>query len=809
MLRVSVLLSRYSVFTIAMWFSIPNVYAQVAPGDGASKAPVGNEAAQTPLTSSNNGLEEIVVTAQKREQSVDSVGMTINAVTGEQLMEQGVKNLADLIKIEPSFTVAQNSVGQPVYSIRGIGYNSTSLGAPPAVSIYVDEVAYPYAAMAKGATLDLERVEVLKGPQGTLFGENATGGAVNYIAAKPTDKLEFGVDVSYARFNEGTLDGFVSGPITDALKARLAFSVDEGGAWQRSTTRDDTLGDKNNKFVRLLLDWVPTDRLKVSLNLNGWTDNSQNQAPALSAVALEFPARASLVSPQILVASIAPDNDPRAADWTLGTHPANDEDFYQASLRLDYRLSNAINLTYLGTYEHFNSDDLLSFTGSDTPFDETEQAHVQTMSHEVRLSGRLNDDDNGHDLEWVVGGTYSQDKDRENSILRVTGTTTSYSLVGLPGITQPLAVVNPFMTQNVDSKAAFGNIEYHLLPNLSVHAGARYTKTDNDHTGCTRAGDQNGADSFTELETVLRGGVGIIPVQVGGCASLNPATLQPALLVDSLDQHNVSWRFGIDWTPIEKTLLYATASRGFKAGSFPNIATATNYSLKPVTQELVTAYELGFKSRPFGNRLQLDGAIFYYDYKDKQQELPELDPLGVFGLLNSVLNVPKSDVRGVELTVKYIPLQGLTLQAAVTYLDSEVTGDFMNYDQFSNPINFKGEPLPNTPKWAFSVGPRYDWDFNSSYSAFVAGDVRYTSMTQSYFGAEEAASAGYPSEVNKAYTLLNLRAGINSEDGHWRYEVFGDNVTNTYYTTQSVRVDTVARYVGMPATFGIRVGYRY
>jgi iron complex outermembrane receptor protein len=805
--QTSVWLTRCSLFTIVTLLWLPSAHAQVAQGVASSKAPAVSGAAQTPLTFTTSELEEIVVTAQKRQQSVDSVGMTINAVTGEQLREQGIKNLADLVKIEPSFTVAQNSVGQPVYSIRGIGYNSTSLGAPPAVSIYVDEVAYPYAAMAKGATLDLERVEVLKGPQGTLFGENATGGAVNYIAAKATDRLEFGVDASYARFNATTLDGFVSGPITDTLKARLAFSVDEGGAWQRSTTRDDTLGDKNNKFARLLLDWAPTDRLKVSLNLNGWTDNSDNQAPALSAVALEFPARANLV-PQILNASIAPD-DPRAADWTLGTRPANDEDFFQASLRLDYKLSDAISLTYLGTYEHFSSDDLLTFTGSDTPFDETEQAHVQSMSHEIRLSGKLNDDGNGSNLDWVLGGTYSQDKDRENSILRVGETTTSYSLVGLPGVTEPLAIVNPFMTQNVASKAVFGNVEYHVLPNLSFHAGARYTQTDNDHTGCTRAGDQNGANSFTELETVLRGGVGTIPVQVGGCSSLNPVSLQPALLVDSLDQHNVSWRFGIDWTPVEKTLLYATASRGFKAGSYPNIATATNFSLKPVVQESVTAYELGFKSRPAGNRLLLDGAIFYYDYKNKQQELPELDPLGVFGLLNSVLNIPKSDVRGAELTVKYIPLRRLTLQAAVTYLDSAVTGNFMNYDQFSNPINFKGEPLPNTPKWAFSVGPRYDWDLGSSYSAFIAGDVRYTSKTQSYFGAEEAVRAGYPSEVNNAYALLNLRAGIESEDGHWRYEVFGDNVTNTYYTTQSVRVDTVARYVGMPATYGIRVGYRY
>ena len=134
----------------------------------------------------NAELGEIIVTAQKRAQSVDTVGMTINAATGDELKELGVAKVEDLIKIEPSFVVSQSSQGQPVYSIRGVGFNTTTVGAPSAVSVYVDEVPYPYVVMSKGALLDLERVEVLKGPQGTLFGQNTTGGAVNY--AQPSQR---------------------------------------------------------------------------------------------------------------------------------------------------------------------------------------------------------------------------------------------------------------------------------------------------------------------------------------------------------------------------------------------------------------------------------------------------------------------------------------------------------------------------------------------------------------------------------------------------------------------------------------------
>ena len=231
--------------------------------------------------------------------------------------------------------------------------------------------------------LDVDRVEILKGPQGTLYGQNATGGAINFIAAKPTNVFTAGVDATFARFDETKLDGFISGPLTPTLNARLAASIDEGGAWQRSDTRGDTLGSKDIKIVRLLLDWTPRDDLKVNVNINGWTDNSQRQAAQLEgyhflnpvyitgqpttnlAAVYPNPAYAQYYPAGIkaIVADpIAPAND-RAADWVAGTYPTNNESYGQVSARLDYAVSDHVGLTSLSNYQHYSEHDEFDASG--------------------------------------------------------------------------------------------------------------------------------------------------------------------------------------------------------------------------------------------------------------------------------------------------------------------------------------------------------------------------------------------------------------------------------------------------------------
>ncbi|MCK9247232.1 MAG: TonB-dependent receptor plug domain-containing protein, partial [Anaerolineaceae bacterium] len=226
-------------------------------------------------------LEEIIVTAQKRSQDINDVGMSISAATGQQLANIGVSDVADLVKVTPGLTYTVSQNGTPLFTLRGVGFNDYTPGASPAVSVYVDEVPLAYGAFTKGVTLDLERVEVLKGPQGILFGQNSTGGAINYIAAKPSQDFEAGVKGSYGRFNRVEYEGFLSGGLSDTLSGRVALSGTNSDDWQRSTTSNQELGEEQVFRGRAQLLWEPTETATVLLGLNGWTDKSDTQAGQL------------------------------------------------------------------------------------------------------------------------------------------------------------------------------------------------------------------------------------------------------------------------------------------------------------------------------------------------------------------------------------------------------------------------------------------------------------------------------------------------------------------------------------------------
>jgi iron complex outermembrane receptor protein len=195
--------------------------------------------------SSDTTVEEIVVTAQKRVQSINDVGLTISAMGSETLERQGVKSLSDLADKVPGLTFAPSDFGTPVFTLRGVGFYDNSIGGYPTTSVYVDEIPLTFPVYTTHANLDVERVEVLKGPQGTLFGQNSTGGTINYVAAQPTNTFSAGANATLGRFDQGDVDGYISGPITDTLKARLAVEHDFGGDWQHSYTRTDFLGAKD------------------------------------------------------------------------------------------------------------------------------------------------------------------------------------------------------------------------------------------------------------------------------------------------------------------------------------------------------------------------------------------------------------------------------------------------------------------------------------------------------------------------------------------------------------------------------------
>jgi outer membrane receptor protein involved in Fe transport len=759
---------------------------------------------------------DIVVTAQKRTQSIADVGMAITAATGDDLKVRDIRDVIGLAKLDPSFVVSNSNFGAPVYSIRGINYNDFSLAATPTVSVYSDETPYAYPALTKGATYDLQRVEILKGPQGTLYGQNATGGAINYISAKPTDQVMAGLEGTYGAYDVVNVNGFISGPITGTLDARLAFDVDEGGAWQRSDTRPDALGRKDTQKARLLLDWKPSDRLSASINLNGWLDRSQTQAGQTIGFNPAIPAYVS-VEPslnQAIQQNLISPHDARSADWLAGSHPANNEKYGQLAARVEYKVADGVLFTYLGSYETYHQSDLTEPSGSDINFSLLQAGSVHSDFQEGRFSGALFD----RTLRWLVGGGYQDNITAENQLETLSGTTTGYGYASfLKALNQP---VIPFMavrnvsTDHSKSTAGFVNLEYRATESLSFSAGARYTQTDITHGGCTRGVGGASVAGLDAEEKVLISKVNaagandsFVAAAPDGCLTFGPQ-LNPSYYTGKLDQNNLSWRFGVDWRPIRSTLLYADVSKGYKAGSFPTLTANTASQLTPVTQEALVATELGAKSRLLQDLIEVDADLFYYDYQNKQLE--GRVPDAIFKSLNVLVNIPRSMVDGAELAVKANPVNGLALTASATYLNSEVLGNTPGFTAFGLATNFKGASFPDTPRYAALVDVQYSWRLLDGMWAFVGAHDRYRSSAQSQLGTYLSPTTPFPSTVIKSYSLAGLRAGVLSKDKHWRVELFGENLFNTYYITHIEKIaETTARFAGMPATYGITLAYSY
>jgi iron complex outermembrane recepter protein len=757
----------------------------------------------------STGVGEIIVTAQKRAQSLNDVPVTMTVTTGSELVSKGISSTADLAKIVPGFSAQPSPINTPVYTMRGVGFFDYSLAATPTVAIYDDEVPLPFGAMTKAAGLDVERVEVLKGPQGTLFGQNTTGGAINYIAAKPTNTFKAGADLSYGRFNSADVQGFVSGPISDTLTGRVAVRHVMGGDWQVDPVGGRTIGATLTTQGRILLDWKPSSRLKFELNLNGWLDKSDSQAPQRVATFASSPGNPNAdINANLGPLSKLTD---RTADWSdtgdFGTKilPMRHNDYFaQSALRVDYDVTDDVKLTSISAYEHYKTDSFQDFDGSSRNIaDLHSKGKIDTVSQELRLSGKFGG------LNWTVGGNYEHDTVHDAYMFYAQDSSTNY-VAGLRG--GPVIAIND---QKIKTAAVFGNAEYALTSRLSLLAGIRYTdrrdfqfRAGNFGEAAPFLGERNLDPSIYSFARVFSFLETILPPVV-----TNPITLAPTdnivfqpdgyPFVVPIQQHlnetNVSWRAGLDYKTRNRGLIYATVSKGYKAGSFPTTGGATLREYEPVKQESVLAYEVGFK-QPISRGLQINGAAFYYDYKDKQLRGRVLNP--VFGPLDALVQIPKSRVWGLEGQVIAQPVRGLNLSAAATYVNSKIQR-FIGYNQAGQQADYSGYRFPFSPKLSVVTDAEYDWALGERLTAFLGGSTTTNSATTASVG-------DIPQLAIKHYTLVDLRAGIKAHDDRWRFSVWGRNVFNTYYwLSANQSQDTFVRFAGKPATYGLSVSFRY
>jgi iron complex outermembrane receptor protein len=765
-----------------------SAYAQtVAPGPvvASTQAPQGDD----------DGGGDIIVTAQKRSERLNDVPISITAASGDTLAKRGINSPSDLGQISPGFSYQRSSWGVPIYSIRGIGLYNTYAGMSPTVTVYVDQQPLPFLLMAQGAALDVERVEVLKGPQGTLFGQNSTGGAINYIASKPTADLHAGFDLSYGRFNQVDAQGFISGPLSDTLSARVAVRHEYRSPWQRSETRPgDRLGERDFTVGRILLDWKPSDRTTFELNLNGWRDRSDSIASKF----LRFCASGGTNCVGGYPDSIAlatrprsPDNA-RIADWDPGVDFAKDERLYQAALTGTVELSDNFTLSSLSSFVDYKTLAPNDPDGTDlNTFRLTIDARIRTFSQEFRVAADLADR-----VKLTVGANYEHDNIRNDDVGQFTS---SNSGVG----PARYSTFRDRADQRVSTYAAFASVDYKLTPTLTAQGGIRYTKQDRDFSGCILdGGDGQLAAAFDFLRT--SSGFPSVSLPNGACVSFADATFRPvpAEIQSSLNQNNLSWRAGLNWKPVDEVMLYANVTKGYKSGAYQALPAVFADQLTPVTQESVLAYEAGFKAQTADRKYNMTGAVFYYDYKNKQLEaFRDIPP---FGNQPALANIPKSRVWGLETEITARPVRNLTLSAGGTYVNSKVSSDFLGPDPFGAIFNYRGRAFPNTPKWQFLGDAEYGIPVSSGSRAYVGASIMYRSSTPAQFVINDA------DFIIRRYALLDLRAGVETTDGKLRLQIWGKNVTNKYYTIQALHLpDTVVATPGMPATYGVTLSYRY
>lgn len=795
--------------------------------------------AQSQADTEEGGLGDIVVTAQKRAQSVMDVGQTLNVLSGEQLESQRISSGEDLAIAVPSLTYARTDYNVPVFSLRGIGFNSSALAAYPAVSFYLDEAPLSFPITAANQTFDMQRIEVLKGPQGTLFGNNATGGAINLIANKPTDSFEAGISATYGRFNLFEVTAHVSGPLSDTVRARIAGQAHVMDPWQKSFTRPDDRNGREEYFTgRAIVELEPSDAFKATVTVGGWKDKTDPQALALAGTKYSYPQNLShpLGAP-VLAQPLIPTN-PRYADWggpvgsTAGvpyitqalrqTRLFADRSQFQGSLRMEYRPSDSLQLTSLTSYVRFRQNMSVSRSGSAIQNeDQTDmRGRINSFQQELRLENTGNDR-----LHWVIGGNYEKSKTRENQLQIYAN--------NLSAINSSIFQNGIKTRNNIENYAFFGNVEYEVVENLTAKGGIRYTKSSIKNTSCgTDAGDGNIANVFNFLGDLFNNnlaadGSRINPglftyIQPGDCFTHNYNLVPGETFKFNLKEDNVSWRVGLDYHVSDDLLIYGNVSKGYKAGSFPTSSPASWVGLEPVTQESVLAYEVGLKSELLDRRLMINAAGFIYDYKDKQVQGTIFD--NVWGALPQLRNIPKSRVKGAEIEVNAAPVPGLTLTASATYLDSEITKISPTEFTVIGQLDMKGQRIPLTPKFSYAFGGEYKFDAGP-VSPFIGANWRWVGKTDATLGGSIIAIAPLPAQfpqnrflpgsanapfVIGSYGLLSGRVGVSGPDDRWSVAVWCENCTNKYYWLNvTIAQDNISRVVGRPASYGVTVSTKF
>ena len=719
-------------------------------------------------------LEEVIVTAQKREQAITDVALSVTAVNGDVARAMGIEDTRDVAMLATNIDIkgAGMSDANPAITVRGIGMNNFNANNNPSVGIYLDEVFLASPAMINLSMLDVGRIEVLKGPQGTLYGRNATGGALNIISAKPSQEKDGFASLTVGDYEKIKFEGAVGSGLSDNIAGRISVlydSQDESfheyhtasgskknfGGSDTTALRAQLAGDYDRLSWNFTASFMDQDIVNSPFTaVGGYWDSPDD--------VFVTPCQGRLAD---CVNTLGMDVSDRDGDPF--THD------FQESRADEMRIESDVASLNFSFSREFGNVTLTSITGwikQDRDFGENiwstnleafavlHEEEMEQFSQEIRLSGESDS------ISWMTGVFYWNDTFKSDNIAN------SADILGL------LAGVTPVIWNNdqeTDAYAVFASVDWLLGERWKLTTGIRFSSEETDFAGGTDGTivDPIAFDGFVGVELGLPAGITIPFTETN----------------DSTDETNTTYRVALEFRPNDDWLTYGSVTTGFKSGGYFGDFTFDNNELEPFESEQVTAFELGAKATLGGGLAQLNGAIFYYDYEDIQTFVPS--DLGI-----RQDNLEEAGIFGAEIELLTSPVDGLDIRVGAAYLDTEVDSAFADYD---------GNDLPNSPELQLTGTIRYEFAINDGLSIALQADGKYSDETF-------RESTNNPWLVTDSYTVLNLRAALLSNNGDWELAAWARNVTDEEYEQERFTADIIGQIValqGNARTYGVTLNY--
>jgi iron complex outermembrane receptor protein len=776
------------VRSLGVWRRLAPLLAALAP---LAAGPAAASDAATPTDAAPaTAVETIVVTAQKRSENIQSVPISIQAFSGQDLQNLGVKSSVDLGAVTPNVDIAlvAGPGNQPIITIRGIGLNDYDTNNAGPNGVYVDEVYLSSPASQSFSTFDLDRVEVLKGPQGTLYGRNTSGGAIDFVSRKPTDYFTGDLHVEYSSYNTENIEGAVGGPLAPRLSGRFAFVVNESDGYVHNDLTGNSENGLNNYAARVMLLYKPTDDLKFLFNIHGGqVDNRPTEYRHIGD--LVPGTQLNTVPTQCSVA------ETYAGDcvdlFGYGTPKGFDEGAYNrtqklrinnlgASLRIDDRLG-AIDVTSITAFEH---NDKIHPEDSDASPNRLLEINFgvrsNTFTQELRAS------QTAAKYNWVAGLYFLTENLKQNQPLFVL--LDGDTFFGGAGYADGVAFQAFDRSDQVtNAYAGYAQGDYAITDKLKLTLGGRYTS------------EQKGFNYD-----------GSVQFQSGGENNFGPL-ISVADTHEGLRSSAFNWRVALDYHLTPDILGYASAATGFKSGDFNGsflslVPVEIALQLQPVKPEHVTTYEVGAKTSFLDRRLIFDAAAFYNEYDDLQVFVlvnpPPGDAAGSLPV-NVLDNAKSAHTDGIEAQITARPISPLTASVQLGWLETRLD----NYvaDRAPGTPDYSGNQLPNSPR--FSLAALLDYK-----APLPLGTVDFQ-FSASYKSHQFFDTTNDPYITQDGYWIENIRVAFKPNQSKWEVAAFVRNLSNTQYYLDKFDLTSpfgfIQGIIGTPRFIGGEVNYRF